>query len=171
MICRDRAGAYAEAARTGTPEVADRWHLWHNLAEAVEKTIAAHHHCLKRKPEIEPVPSIERTPSEQRRMAAEQVNDPQESSILAVRTKNRFEAVTNLKNEGIKIRMIVCRLGLARETVRRFYYATSVDELLGAPRVGQAHHVGRVRGAPARALQRRMHLHYCTLRRSSNIGI
>ncbi len=140
VICRDRAGAYAEAARTGAPEaieVADRWHLWHNLAEAVEKTVAAHHHFL-RKAETEPEPSIDRTASEQLRMAAEQVHATrQESSILAVRTKQRFEAVTNLKNEGMGIRAIVRQLGLARETVRRFYYASSVDELLGAPRAGR----------------------------------
>ncbi|MDI9918622.1 ISL3 family transposase [Rhodococcus sp. IEGM 1379] len=141
VICRDRAGAYAEAARAGAPdaiEVADRWHLWHNLAEAVEKTVAAHHHCLKKEPELEPEPSIERTVSEQLRMVAEQVHATrQESSILAVRTKRRFENVTALKNEGMGIRTIARQLGLARETVRRFYYANSVEELLGAPRAGR----------------------------------
>ncbi|WP_260684597.1 hypothetical protein [Rhodococcus sp. KBS0724] len=93
-------------------------------------------HCLRKEPELEPEPepSSGRTASEQLKRVAEQVCAiHQKSSIFAVRTKRRFEDVTTFKNEGIGISSIVRQVGLARETIHRFYYASSVDELLGAP--------------------------------------
>ncbi|MFC9769312.1 ISL3 family transposase [Rhodococcus jostii] len=139
VVCRDRAGAYAEGARTGAPdaiEVADRWHLWHNLAEAVEKTVAAHHGCLRANTAVDPEPIIERTAAEDLRRAAEQAHTARrEQSVLVARTKRRYEAVAALKAQGKGIKPIQRELGLAKETVRRYYRAGSVDELLVTPKV------------------------------------
>ncbi len=47
-MCRDGAAAYAQAVRDALPtaiQVADRWHLWHGLAEAATQEVAAHSTC------------------------------------------------------------------------------------------------------------------------------
>ncbi|WP_159053888.1 ISL3 family transposase [Streptomyces sp. AS58] len=55
IVCRDRASAYAEAVRTACPDatrVADRFHIWKNLREAVEKCVLAHRACLTEPTEV-----------------------------------------------------------------------------------------------------------------------
>jgi transposase len=50
VVSRDRAPAYAEAARKGAPQavqVADRWHLIQNLVEALERCLLRFRPALK----------------------------------------------------------------------------------------------------------------------------
>jgi hypothetical protein len=49
IVSRDRAGLYAEAATKAAPQaiqVADRWHLLHNLTETLVDALAPHHRLL-----------------------------------------------------------------------------------------------------------------------------
>jgi hypothetical protein len=49
IVSRDRASLYAEAAGKALPhavQVADRWHLLHNLSEALVNTLAPHHRLI-----------------------------------------------------------------------------------------------------------------------------
>lgn len=140
VICRDRAGAYADAARTAAPQaiqVADRWHLWHNLAEHVEKTVATHHACVRTEPEIAvQVPAEQDTVDLAAAAEAAQAERVDNSGLVA-RTKLRYEQVHALKAQGKGIMSIMRELRLAKGTVRRFYRAATVEELLAKPRAGR----------------------------------
>jgi transposase len=118
VVCRDRAGAYAEAIRSGAPqavEVADRFHLWQNLCEAAGKTVAAHHHCL-RAPDRDTTTTPAAPPREYR---------------LATRTRARHAAIHDLLAQGLSRNAVARELNLGIHTVRRFANAASAEELLG----------------------------------------
>jgi transposase len=134
VICRDRAGAYADGARQGAPQaaqVADRWHLYHNLSGHVEKAVARHRGCLDEPaPEPEPEEAARAALADLQRAAAAAAARRAEDSTLAVRTRQRYEQVQALRAQGKGIKPIIRETGLAKETVRRFYRAATVDELL-----------------------------------------
>jgi transposase len=60
-----------------------------------------------------------------------------EQRALVVRTRERYAAVQALRARGKGIKPIMRELGLAKETVRRFYRAQSVEELLAKARDGR----------------------------------
>jgi transposase len=126
VICRDRAGGYADGARQGAPgavQVADRWHLWHNLAGHVEKTVARHRDCL-----TGPEPGQQRPPGQQAAAAA--LAQRAADSALASHIRERYEQVMGLRAQGMAFPAIAAATGLARATVRRYCQAESADELL-----------------------------------------
>jgi transposase len=126
IICRDRAGCYAEGATAGAPlaiQVADRWHLWHNLAEAVERAVARHRSCLQ-----EPPPDAEPGPSAQEAVTAPETG-------LAARTRARHAEIHAALTRGLTITEISRTLRLDRKTARRYATAATAEELTGGPRL------------------------------------
>ena len=121
IICRDRAGAYAEGARAGAPaaiQVADRWHLWHNLAEHAEKAVTAHRGCL-----TDPDPDPAGEPDGLRDV------DGRERRIIT-RTRDRHAAIHQLLAAGHSLHSASRTLGLDRKTVQRFARQPGPDTLL-----------------------------------------
>jgi transposase len=142
VICRDRAGGYAEGARDGAPDaiqVADRWHLWHNLGEYAEKAVAAHRGCLTPPADALAEPSSS-APASPGRAAAGPSPPPAEPEglhdvcgrdrRLVARTRDRHAAVHGLLAAGHSQRAAAAIPGLSRNTVNRFSAASTAGELL-----------------------------------------
>jgi transposase len=125
VICRDRAGTYSDGGTRGAPgavQVADRWHLWHNLAEAVERAVSRHREHLAaavRAQEPPAAPPCEPAPPELPR-----------TGRVPSRTRARHADVHRLLAEGRTQAQVTRELGLSRGTVRRFARAASPEELL-----------------------------------------
>jgi transposase len=131
VICRDRAGAYADGAAAGAPaaiQVADRWHLWHNLGEYAEKAVVAHRGCLTGAPDG-PAAGDTAEPPGQLPDAGPAAAPPGQDGLrdvcgreraLVSRTRERHAAVRDLLQAGRSQREAAEILGLSRNTVNRF---------------------------------------------------
>jgi transposase len=138
VICRDRASAYAEGARTGAPQaiqVADRWHLWHNLAEHVEKTVAAHHRCVRDHYAAPGQAAAQQAP-DPGQLAGQATTAHAENRARVVRARQRYEQVQALKAAGKNVTTVMRELRLAPGTARRYYRAASVDEVVAGTLTG-----------------------------------
>ncbi|MGW3368567.1 ISL3 family transposase [Streptosporangium canum] len=132
VICRDRAGAYAEGSATGAPDaiqVADRYHLWRNLGEYVEKAVHRHRAALK-----EPLPA----PENPQPAAPAPAPAPAGMSRLAIRTRERYAAIHVLLAKGVGTTAICRALNLDHKTVLRYARADTVETLLVAGERGSS---------------------------------
>jgi transposase len=119
IVCRDRCGAYADGAARGAPDavqVADRWHLMHNLSEAVQKVVTRHRRCLQRPSDAPAAPAPPPSSKPGRR---------------ATNTRQRHAAVHALLAKGAAINAVARQLQLDRKTVRKYARAGDAERLLG----------------------------------------
>jgi transposase len=100
VVCRDGSATYAEAIRRALPDavqVADRWHLWHNLCEAALSEVKAHSSCW-----------------------AAVLDAPLYDGPRAQTTLERRHQVHGLLEKGVGLLECARRLQLALNTVKRY---------------------------------------------------
>jgi len=127
VVTRDGSGAYGEAVRSALPDAVqcgDRWHLWHGLAEATQREVAAHASCW----------------------AA--AGPPVKEGKRAGTTAGRWREVHDLLGKGTGLLECSRRLGLSLNTVKRYARAAEPERLIRAPR-GTAGAPGRLPRLPA----------------------
>jgi len=118
-----------DGASAGAPlavQVADRWHLRHNLAGAVERAVARNRAFLRDDAQgAEPGPP-----------------DPTASAPaegpLVLRTRARYDEVHAALGRGLSLTEISRVLHLDRKTVRRYASAGDPGELAGGARAAPA---------------------------------
>lgn len=132
LVCRDRGGAYAEAVRTAAPnavQVADRFHVWKNLCEAVEKCVVLHRACP-----LEPTSDKEpdQATSVLREATASAAVPDKGEGVRVAKRRERHAAVHELLAKGVGISAIAQALGLDRKTVRRYAHAATPEDMAPA---------------------------------------
>ncbi len=112
IVCRDGSSTYAQAVRDAVPavvQVADRWHLWHGLAEAAAKEVAAHSACWAGATGVQDGP-------------------------LARTTTERWHQVHGLLKQGLGLLECSRRLNLSLNTVKRYARASEPTRLQRVPK-------------------------------------
>jgi transposase len=111
-VCRDGAAGYAQAVTDALPEVpqiADRWHLWHNLGEAVLKEVHAHAGCWAK------------------------CGPPCQARVREETTRERWHQVHALLDQGVGLLECARRMQLALNTVKRYARVPEPEQLKKAP--------------------------------------
>jgi transposase len=134
VVARDRAEGYAAGIRQGAPtavQVADRFHLFQNVAETLEQVFTAHTH------DLEAINAAQRqtpVPLEDGTVAVPVPPPPQTTraqDLAAHRRTQRlalYEQVWALHRQGYAGKAIAHQLGIGKATVFRYLRTTTFPE-------------------------------------------
>jgi transposase len=126
IISRDRALAYAEAARKGAPDavqIADRFHLLKNLSEAFDNFLKRHHKDFREAAEL-----VSPTLLPQQEEA--RLKKPSRTDLEYERRQQRYEKAREWRRQGGTISGIARQLGIHRRSVRLYLQSESCPRRL-----------------------------------------
>jgi len=149
IVSRDRSGAYAEGVRQGAPEavqVADRWHLLKNLAEALEGVLRREHAALHAAAQAAAAPPADPTAALEPPFGLPAaIPDASETAVPPIhggagraarekawrreRRHQRYAEVVERQQRGESQRQIAAATGLSRATVARYLTAGEFPEI------------------------------------------
>jgi transposase len=128
VIARDRSSTYAEGARQGAPnatQVADRFHLLQNLAEALEQIFSTHHCALAAVNAAlrqQPIPLPDGTLAVPVPPPATPPRAEQQAAQRAARRQALYEEVWTLHRQGWTVAAIAAQVGRSRRTIERYLH-------------------------------------------------
>jgi len=128
VIARDRASAYAEGARQGAPaatQVADRFHLLQNLAEALTQVFTTHSTALDAVDAAVrqlPVPLPDRTVAVPVPPPPTPARVEQQAAQRAAHRQARYEQVWALHRQGWTTAAIATQVGRSCRTIERYLH-------------------------------------------------
>jgi len=141
LVARDRSSAYTDGIRRGAPEavqVADRFHLLQNLAEALETTFTTHVVSLRAVDQARDQAAI----TDGGLVPVVPSRPPARAATLAAEHRERrlarYRQVWSLHREGWPGHAIARRLGLGRSTVVRYLRHETFPERKGRSDVGRS---------------------------------
>ena len=143
VIARDRLKASMDGARAGTPQatqVADRFHLLQNLADALDQVFSARGPALTMVSEaLSRAPVVQ--PDGHTAMPVPPSTPPQAQARAAQRRARRlttYERVWTLHRQGWSNRAMARQLGIGRMTVVRYLQAPTFPERKGRSDTGKS---------------------------------
>jgi transposase len=128
VVARDRATVFAQAMRDGAPkarQVADRWHLLHNLGGALRTAVDRHRGA------VSTAGGIERSSPDERGLHKAPVRSPGVDGLRSERRQaraERYAAISRLHADGLIPKQIGSSLGMSQRSVERWLAAGGEPE-------------------------------------------